>query len=247
MTFIYAFVSVLVVSLISLIGVFTLALKKETLQKILFFLISLAVGGLFGGAFLHLIPEVFESGLNSTVAAFLIIAGIFVFLMIEKVLHWRHCHETDCHEHAKTLGHMNLIGDSFHNFLDGVVIGAAYLVSLPVGIVATVAVILHEIPQEIGDFGVLIYSGFSVKKALFYNFLTGLIALVGLCAAFILGQVVHAYVNYIIPFAAGGFIYIAGSDLIPEIRKTMDKKKFALQLFGVALGLSLMALLGFLE
>jgi zinc and cadmium transporter len=240
MAIIYSLVSVFIVSLMSLVGVVFLSMKIEKLKRILFFLISLATGGLFGGAFFHLLPEAYEEISNKLLVSFLVLFGIMIFLFLEKILHWRHCHVPTCKEHPHTLGYMNLISDGFHNLMDGIVIAASYFVSIPLGIAATLAVVLHEIPQEIGDFGVLIYAGFKRRKAIFLNFLSALAALLGAVLVFIFGGLLADYLQYILPIAAGGFIYIAGSDLIPEIKKEVTLKKSSIQIFGIVLGIVLM-------
>lgn len=246
--FSYSFLSVLIVSAISLIGVFTLALSDRILRTIIFYLVSLAAGALLGDAFVHLIPEAFERGSAITVSA-LILVGIFLFFILEKILHWHHSHGQveECaetlvsHDHCrKPLGTIVIVADSVHNFIDGVIIAASYLVSLPVGLATTMAVVIHEIPQEIGDFGLLIHSGWSKKRALFFNFLSALTALLGVLAVMILGASVEKFVPAALAFAAGGFIYIAGADIVPELHKTTGFKKSFFQSFAMLLGFALM-------
>jgi zinc and cadmium transporter len=212
----------------------------------LFFLISFSAGALLGDAFIHLIPESFES-FNSLTISFSILGGILVFFILEKIIHWRHCHMPTSKEHVHSLGKMNLIGDAFHNFLDGIIIATSYLISIPLGIATTIAVILHEIPQEIGDFGVLIYAGYSRKKALLYNILISLTAILGGILGIVLGKYITAFSGIMIAFTAGGFIYIGASDLIPELKKETSFKKTSIQIFGILLGIALMALLILLE
>src|SRR4030042_2469914 len=171
--------SVLIVSLISLIGILFIFMKKRTLDKLLIFLVALSVGSLLGGAFLHLLPEIIDTTGFSLNIAFLVLGGILLFFVIENFIHWRHCHIPTSKEHPHSVGTMNLIGDGLHNLIDGLIIAASYFVSIPVGIATTLAVVIHEIPQEIGDFGVLLYAGYSKKKALIFNFLSALMALVG--------------------------------------------------------------------
>lgn len=200
------------VSLISFVGVLVLGVKESFLNKILLFLVALSAGALIGGAFLHLIPEAQEIE-----GVFLyVIGGFFLFFIIEKVLHWRHCHKGKCEIH--TFAYMNLLGDFFHNFLDGLIIAASFIVDFRLGIVTTLAIAIHEIPQEIGDFGVLLYGGMKKKKAIFLNFLFALTAVLGGLVGYLL-SFTSLNLSFIIPIAAGGFIYIAASDLIPEIRK----------------------------
>ncbi len=239
---IYTLLSVILVSLISLIGVFTLSINKKILDRSIFFLVSLAVGALFGDAIIHLIPEAFESFENTTTAALFIIIGIFIFFILEKFLHWHHCHGTHnegCHK-ARPLGSIILFSDAVHNFLDGAIIGAAYLVSIEVGIATTFAIILHEIPQEIGDFAILIHSGYTRAKALLVNFLSALISVLGAGFALLLGDISDKITPALIAIAAGSFLYIAGSDLVPELHKISELKKSIVQFIAIIIGISLM-------
>ncbi|MBU3957742.1 MAG: ZIP family metal transporter [Nanoarchaeota archaeon] len=236
----YSFGSVLLVSLISLIGLFTFSVKEESLKKILLFFVSFSAGALFGDAFIHLLPEAAESGISIGISLS-VLGGIMLFFILEKFIHWRHCHIPTSSRHPHPLAVMNLVGDGAHNFIDGLVIGASYLVSVPVGVATTIAVILHEIPQEIGDFGVLLHAGLSKKRAMFFNFLSAIAAVVGTMVALICGSGEIAIM--IIPFAAGGFIYIAGSDLIPELHKETNPKKSAAQLAAFLAGVGIMLLL----
>jgi zinc and cadmium transporter len=243
---IYIFSSVILVSLISIIGILFLMFKKKTLDKILIFLVSLSAGSLLGGAFLHLIPEIVDSGNFTLETSFLILGGILFFFMVENFIHWRHCHVPTSKSHPHHLGTMNLIGDGIHNLIDGIIIATSYFVSLTVGIATTLAVIIHEIPQEIGDFGVLLYAGFTKKRALFFNFLSALVALVGALIAILFVGSSQSFANIIIPIAAGGFIYIAGSDLIPEIHKKQEKGFSIKNLTGIILGILIMYSLKFI-
>lgn len=239
------------VSLVSLIGVVTLYWKKEAVKKYVFVLVSLAVGALLGDAFIHLIPEAFESSINPTLISILIIAGVLVFFVLEKFLHWHHHEGIDDHEHDKHqishVGKMVLISDGLHNLIDGLIIGASYLVSIEVGIATTIAVVLHEIPQEIGDFGVLLHAGYTKSRALFLNFISALLAIGGAVIALVLGKSAENFSLYFLPIAAGGFIYIALADLIPELHKTKRIKHSVIQLISVAVGVVLMILLLSLE
>ncbi len=244
--FILTMLSVLAISLVSLIGLFGLSLKERFLKSSLFALVSLAVGALLGDAFIHLIPEAFEEGTSALSVSLAIIGGVLAFFVIEKVLHWHHHQGIEDIEHAtKPVGKLILVSDSFHNFIDGIIIGASYLVSPEVGIATTIAVILHEIPQEIGDFGVLIHAGYSRAKALWFNFLSALFAIAGAILVFVLGGTVEGIVALMVPVAAGGFIYIALSDLIPELHNQEDKsaRHGLLQLAWIVIGVLLMVLL----
>lgn len=241
---IYSVASVGIVSLISLIGVVTLSLNVDKLKKILIYLISFSAGALIGDAFIHLIPEAVReaSGFSLNVSLY-VVSGITASFLVEKFIHFRHCHMPITAEHKHPFAWMNLFGDSVHNFIDGLIIGASYLVSIPVGIATTTAVILHEIPQEIGDFGVLVHGGFSVKKAIFLNFLTALTAVLGAVVVLMFGEQSADLSGFLVPFAAGNFIYIASADLIPELHKETDIRKSAFQLFGFVLGVCVMVLL----
>jgi zinc and cadmium transporter len=233
----YILLATFVVSLISFVGVVTLALKDKILSKILLVLIGLSAGALMGGAFLHLLPEAVEK--NSGLDVYLVVlVGFILFFLIEKVLHWRHCHKGECDIH--TFRYMNLIGDSIHNFIDGLIMAASFVVSIPLGITTTIAIATHEIPQEIGDFAVLIYGGFSKKKAIILNFVVALTAVLGGIVGYFVSNLVENIVLYILPFAAGGFIYIAATDLVPEIRKELDMKKYMATLFVFICGILIM-------
>ncbi|MFC1741913.1 ZIP family metal transporter [Nanoarchaeota archaeon] len=237
---IYAILSVLLVSAISLVGIFFLMMKRYTLNRTVLFLVSLSAGSLFGGAILHLLPEVVEIKGFTPLVSMSVLAGIILFFLIEKLIHWRHCHVPTSKDHPHHLAPMNLIGDGVHNFIDGLIIAAGYMVSIPVGIATTIAVILHEVPQEIGDFGVLLHAGFSKKKALLFNFLTALTSIVGVVVVLIIGAKSQDFTMWILPFAAGGFLYIAGSDLIPELHKECGGKDMLLHLSALILGIGLM-------
>ncbi len=245
----YVLLSVFIVSIISFIGVLTLSINHKKLKKFLLYLISFSAGALLGDAFLHLIPELIEEGLFTLTTSFSILGGIAIFFGLEKAIHWQHCHRSvteDHHVHA--FAYTNLIGDALHNFLDGIIIAISFLASVPVGIATTIAVILHEIPQEIGDFSVLLHAGFSKGKALLLNFASALLAVFGALVTLLLTSKVESLQTFLIPITIGGFIYIAGSDLIPELHKESDKiGKSLLQLIAFIFGILVMAALLLLE
>ncbi len=247
-TWLLSLTSVAIISAISLAGILVLWLKDQQLKKILLYLVSFSVGGLFGDAFIHLIPEaVEESGFGISVSL-LILFGILSSFVVEKLLQWRHCHIPTSTEHPHSFAYMNLFGDAVHNLIDGLIVGGSYLASIPIGVSTTLAVIFHEIPQELGDFGVLIHGGFKKRKALWFNFLTALTAILGAVIALFVGATLGGFIPLLIPFAAGNFIYIAGSDLIPELRKDEpDPKKAVLQVTSILLGVAIMMLLVLLE
>jgi zinc and cadmium transporter len=247
-TLLLGLTSVIIISAISLVGVLVLWLKARQLNKILLYLVSFSVGGLFGDAFIHLIPEaIAESGFGTSISV-LILFGLLSSFIVEKFLQWRHCHIPTSTEHPHSFAYMNLFGDAVHNLIDGLIVGGSYLASIPVGVSTTLAVIFHEIPQELGDFGVLIHGGFNKTKALQFNFLTALTAVLGAVIALVLGATLEGFIPLLIPFAAGNFIYIAGSDLIPELRKDEpNPKKAALQVVSITLGIAIMLSLGLFE
>jgi len=232
--FIWAIGASFAVSLISLIGIFSLLFREGWLNKILFMLIGFSAGGLIGGAFLHLLPEALEQADSHIIFPYLIL-GFVSFFILEKYFHWRHCHEGICSIHAFT--YLNLIGDGIHNFTDGLVIGASFLVSINFGIITTLVIIMHEIPQEIGDFGVLVYGGFSKFKALYYNFVIALTCVLGTMGGYFISAYIKNFSPFLLPFTAGGFIYIAACDLVPELHKQEDLKKSASSMFAFLCGI----------
>jgi zinc and cadmium transporter len=243
----YIIFSIIIISLISFVGVLFFMLKEKFLKKILLFLVALSAGSLLGGAFLHLIPEIIREGNFTLNTSLLILGGIILFFVIENFVHWRHCHIPTSKSHPHHLGIINLIGDGIHNLIDGMIVASAYLINIPLGIATTFAVIVHEIPQEIGDFGVLIYAGFSKTKALLFNFGSAVIALLGALIVIFFSGNYENISTIIIPIAVGGFIYIAGSDLIPEIHKRQEKNFSIKNLIAIILGILIMYLLTFLE
>ena len=182
MNLLYALIASIIVSLISLIGVLALVIKDNLFKKLIIFLVAFAAGGLIGGAFLDIIPEATEYVKDITQLFLYVISGYLLFFILEKYLHWRHCHSAECKIHRFT--YLNIIGDIVHNFCDGLIIGAVFLVNIKVGVATTLAIIFHEIPHELGNFSVLVYGGFSKLKALFYNFLSSLFAIVGTIAGY---------------------------------------------------------------
>ncbi|MDT0632083.1 ZIP family metal transporter [Rubrivirga sp. S365] len=263
-----ALLSVFGLSLVSLAGALTLSLKKGRLERVIFLLVSFAVGAMLGGALLHLIPESYEAFGGGPETGLLVLAGVLSFFVLEKFLHWRHQHGAPeaiagatGHAHhpahgapggaagsaeggAAPFALVALAGSVAHNLIDGAVVAAAYLVSIPTGVVTTLAVMLHEIPQEIGNFGVLVYGGYAPRKALLYNFAAGLVGLVGAGLVLLLGSRVDGLADGLLPVTAGAFLYIAGSDLIPELnrRHSYPASKAVGQLVMMVLGIALMAL-----
>ena len=258
--FLPALIAVLIVSLISLAGLVALGMNTALLKKCLPFLVSLAVGALFGDALIHLIPHALEEIPGDVTVPFYVLLGIVIFFTLEKFLRWQHTHalpgelEVDLahggHDHddhpVKPVGPIVLIGDGLHNLLDGIIIGASFLISPEVGIATTIAIALHEIPQEIGDFAILLHAGYSKKKALLFNFVSALLAVVGLVLVFLLSDVEHL-TPILSAVAAGGFIYIAGSDLVPELHEESSTSQSVQQLIAILLGIGLMFALVLME
>lgn len=241
----YSVVATIIVSLISLSGLATLSLKEGVLNKIVFYLVAISAGSLMGGAFLHLIPEAIVDigSANIGNVFFAVLAGFAAFFVLERVLHWHHCHKHGTSSHVHSFTYMNLIGDGFHNFIDGVVIAAAFSLNTELGIATTIGVITHEIPQEISDFGVLIYGGLSKSKALLLNFLSATLAIFGAFCGVFLSQVTTGAMPLLVAVTAGGFIYIAASDLIPELHKESDLRKSIIAFLCFFVGVVMMAVL----
>lgn len=255
-TIILAFMSVIAVSLVSLAGLFTLSMDEPRVRKLATFFVSFAVGALLGDAFIHLIPETFPSPLPNSASlgpSLLILGGMMAFFIVEKLL--RHSHGI-LHEHyhghpelkRPELAAINILGDAVHNFIDGLMIGASYLVSATVGLSTTIAVLLHEIPQELADFGILIHSGLSVRKAVLLNLASASVAIVGTSLSLLAGSVAQETITTsLIPITAGGFVYLAAADLIPELQHERGLRALVLQTVLIALGIAIMGLLRFME
>ncbi|PJE64634.1 MAG: ZIP family metal transporter [Candidatus Ryanbacteria bacterium CG10_big_fil_rev_8_21_14_0_10_43_42] len=246
----YAIGSVVIVSLMSLVGIFVLATNERRLRMLISPMVALAVGALLGDAFIHLIPETFTHTKNAVQSSLLIIGGMLLFFILEKVLHLHHhghdTHEENSHKN-KSLGHIILISDGLHNFIDGVIIAASYLVSIEVGIATTGAIILHEIPQEIGDFGVLIHAGYTKTQAILVNFYSASFAVAGSAITLFANRIASATEAWIVPLAIGVFIYTASSDLVPELHKQTGIWNIIYEIIGISIGVGAMYALLFLE
>ena len=232
------------ISAVALIGIFALVLKEELLKKLTVPLVAFSAGALLGGALLHLIPEAIEESTNMVLVMMWVLVGFTIFLVFEQFIHWHHCHRMPS-EHKHPVTYMILFSDGLHNFIDGLTIGAAFLVNPGLGVATTLAVAAHEIPQELGDFGILIHGGWKKGKALLFNFLSGLTAVAGGVLAWALAG--DFEVIYLLPFAAGNFIYISASDLIPEFKNCDIVKRNLLYFLAFVLGLGLMLGLLFME
>jgi zinc and cadmium transporter len=242
MNFFYAISSSIFVSLISFIGAVSLLFSEDLLKKILLILVGFSAGSLIGGAFLHLLPEGLDKMNDYNLTFLITISGIVLFFLMEKFLFWRHCHKGGrCDVHTFT--YMNLIGDGVHNFIDGLIIGSAFYVDVKLGAATVIAVVFHEIPQELGDFGVLIYGGMNKAKALFLNFVSATTAIIGTILGFFFSSHTIGFTSFLMPFAAGGFIYIAMSDLIPELHRQSDTKKSIFSILFFVIGICFMYVL----
>ncbi|MBM3258050.1 MAG: ZIP family metal transporter [Candidatus Nealsonbacteria bacterium] len=243
--FFYILISTFSISLIAFVGAVILFLKEKLLDRILLILVSFAAGALIGGAFLHLIPEAIEeAGSESSLLKvfFYLLFGFCSFFVLENFISWHHHHSKN-HPEIKSFSYLILISDSVHNFIDGLIIAASFIVSVPLGLATALAVALHEIPQEIGDFGILIYSGFKKAKALFLNFLSAFVIVFGGIFGFLLSEKISSSVVFLLPFAAGSFIYVACSDLIPEIKHKGSLQKALINFFVFLLGIGIMFLM----
>lgn len=270
---IFGFIMIFVISILSLIGLFMISLKERTLDKVLFILVAFATGTILATALFDLIPESLHhleelnaggAGLTENLVFIFIIFGFVVFFVIERFIYWFHGHAHEEEENKfvcydsntegidvpidkgasiKSFALLNLVGDGLHNFLDGIIIMVAFSSGIRNGVIITLAVAFHEFPQEIGDFGILLYGGFSKKKALLFNFSSALIALLGGVLAFFLSEAVEIFNFFFLAFSGGGFLYIAATELMPEMIKEKNLKKSILQALIFTAGLLLIILL----
>jgi len=210
-------------------------------------LVSYAIGALLGAAFLEIIPEAFDSASSAQSMAATILAGILIFFVLEKLVLWRHCHVEECEAHAPEHGHdyghdhgrsglMITVGDTFHNFVDGILIAAAFLADFQLGVVTALAIIAHEIPQEVGDFLILLHSGYSKRQAILLNLLSSVATLVGGVLAYYALGTMQGVVPYVLGLAASSMIYVAVADLIPGLHKRPELQATAQQVVLIGLG-----------
>jgi len=211
-----------------------LLLKENRLQNISTYLTYLAGGTLLGSAFLGMIPEAITMLDSQTIFKF-ILAGILFFFVLEKIILWRTCRNIDCERHIKAAAPMILVGDAFHNAIDGVVIAASFLTSIELGIFVSISIVFHEVPQELGDFGVLL-KVYSKRRALLYNMLSGSSAIVaGIVAYYFMGTM-KSLIPYALAFSASSFLYIALADLIPEMHQKTKLKESIIQILLIIVG-----------
>ncbi|OGY44647.1 MAG: hypothetical protein A3B89_04160 [Candidatus Buchananbacteria bacterium RIFCSPHIGHO2_02_FULL_40_13] len=235
------------ISLISFIGVLVLVFKDWLLKKILLWLVAFSAGSLIAGAFFHMIPEAIDNLGNNSAVYFWIIAGFSIFFLLEQFIHWHHCHNLECQheEYTKPVAYLILVADALHNFIDGLAIAGAFIVDIRIGIITLIVIATHEIPQELGDFGVFIHSGWKKSRALLFNFISGLTAVLGGLVAYFVAQSFN--VAFLLPLAAGSFIYIAASDLIPEVKYQVKLKANIAHFIAFILGIILIWAVGLLE
>lgn len=228
---------------VSFVGGLFAIFQKERIGKIAHFVVSFAVGALLGVSFFELIPEAIEEYSAHTVLPF-VFAGILLFFILEKFLFWYHCHGKECPVHTYT--YLILWGDMLHNFIDGVIIALAFLVDINVGIAASLAVIFHEIPQEISDFSILLHGGLSFRKALFYNFLVALSVIAGAMITYVFGESLIPFLPFALALIAGNFIYLASTDLMPELHEKSGAAHSIGQILLIVLGALLVVVPEFL-
>ena len=220
-------------ALLGFVGVFSLWISKRDLEKIVNVLMAFAAGSLLGGAFIHLLPEALET-MDGGQVLLIALAGFILFIFLESYVHWHHCKKCDIHPFSYVV----MIGDGVHNFLGGLVLAASFLVSIPLGIATIIAIVAHELPQQLGIFGVLVKGGFERNKAIVYSFLAQSTIILGALVGYMLSGMVDGITVFLVPFAAGNFIYIAAADLIPEMHKSEGLeaiKNIGLFFVGIAL------------
>lgn len=219
-------------SALALVGAVTVVLPERQLQRLLLPLVALAAGSLLGGAFFHMIPAAVRQADDLLSLLFWVLVGFSSFLALEQFLHWHHCHRADA-ACGTPVTYLILLGDGLHNFLGGLAVAGAFLLDVRVGITTWLAAAAHEVPQELGDFGVLVHSGWGKGRALLFNVISASTFLLGGVIAYLVSFEMD--VSFLLPFAAGNFIYIAASDLVPEVNRQRDMKRSVLH-FGCFLG-----------
>ncbi|MBS7631394.1 ZIP family metal transporter [Candidatus Bathyarchaeota archaeon] len=237
--------STFIISLISLVGCLVLVIKEDSMNKILLILVALSAGGLMGGAFFHLLPEAISevgSSPSATLSLFtFLLLGFCIFLILEQFIEWYHEHYS-IHK-KKPVSYLVLFSDLVHNFIDGLVVSGSFMIGIDLGLATTLAIILHEIPQELGDFAILIYGGFKNKSALLWNYISGVASIIGGVIGYYLSTMVSDVAILLLSFAAGSFIYIAASDLIPEIKHSIGVGRSLVHFITFLIGILLMFLI----
>jgi len=238
------------IAILALLGIFTFILKEDIFQKLIKLLVSFAAGAFIGAVFFEFLPEIFHEfgGHNGhhvdILGPVLITSGFVFFFILEEVLQWHHCHKPPCeHDDEETkeaFSYLILISNAIHNFVDGMIVGAAFLLAIPIGITTSIAIAAHEIPQELGNFGILVYGGWKKTKALLVNLGASLMIVPGGIAAYYAAPFIKPI--YLIGFAAGSFLYIGAADLIPEVHGEADLRKSIITIAIFLLGLSIIVL-----
>lgn len=245
----FSFVAAGVIGLISLIGIVFIIFRLPTVSRFSHYLVAFAIGSLIGDAFIHLLPSAFTGISSPLPVSLLSLAGLILFYIIEEILHWHHCHDPDCHQpESASIVTLNLAGDSVHNLVDGMLIAASFNTNFGLGLTTSLAVLFHEIPQEIGDFGIFIHQGLGFSRAIKLNFLSALFALLGVLLVHLIGFRSQSFSTYLLPVTAGGFIYLALSDLIPQLHhRSRRPLQSLIYLSAIILGIALMVILDFVE
>ena len=236
-TFLWILLSGLLMSAVALVGSLTLLLPEATLNRIVMPLVAFAAGSLLGGAFFHMLPAAAARTEDLAWVFLWVMLGFALFFALEQFLHWHHCHRAsaDC---RKPLTYLILLGDGLHNFLGGLGVGGVFLIDVRLGLAAWLAALAHEIPQELGDFGVLIHGGWKRGSALLFNLLSGLTFLVGALVTYAASTVIE--VDFLVPFAAGNFLYIGASDLVPEVNKHRSARASVIHFLAFAGGIAVL-------
>lgn len=227
-------------SLIALVGGATLLLQERTLKKIILPLVAFSTGTLLGGGFLHLLPEAIEKGGDVLLIFVWTLTGFSLFFLLEQFIHWHHCHRVPS-EHKHPVTYLVLVGDAIHNFIGGIAMAGAFMVDIRLGIVTWLVMAAHEVPQELGDFGIMIHGGWSKGKALLFNFFSALTVILGGVLVYLFSSELNTV--YLLPFAAGNFIYIGASDLIPEIKHSTSVKKNIVHFLSFLAGILLLLII----
>lgn len=238
--FIWIIISSILMALISLVGGLVLSLTRKRFNELIVFLVSFSAGALLSGAIVYLLPESFEKLENNFLVSILVLGGIVLFYVLEQFIHWHHCHR-EVQNHVHPVSYLILVADGVHNFIDGLAVGSAFVVDNRLGIATLVAVVAHEIPQELGDFGVLLHSGWSARRALIFNLLSSLTFFVGAIVAYLVSKSID--VSYLLPIAAGSFVYIAAVDLLPQVNNECFPKSRFSHFLSFVLGAGILVLL----
>ncbi|MFA5158787.1 MAG: ZIP family metal transporter [Patescibacteria group bacterium] len=237
---IWIIVSSLILALVSLAGGLALVITGKKFNQLIMYLVSFSAGALLAGALVHLLPESFEKIANSMLVSLLVLSGLVSFYILEQFISWHHCHRS-VGEHVHPVSYLILIADGVHNLIDGLAVGSAFMIDYHLGIATLIAVVAHEVPQELGDFGILIHSGWTARRALVFNLLSSLTFFIGAIITYFLSKEIE--IVYLLPIAAGSFIYIAAVDLLPQVNKACEQKPKLAHFLSFVLGTVLLIVL----